>query len=335
MHRTVSVVIPSFNRADLLPETLEAVLGQTSPAEQVIVVDDGSTDGTPAMVEASFGSRVTLRRIANSGDLAARNRGLAAASGDLVAFCDSDDLWHPDFLAEMRMLWQAEPYLLAGFANFRIVRGGHWEEGDKFADAPAGFWDGLRKLGEDRLAFDRPIVERLIRFQPFFPSCLVADRRFLLGTGGWDESVGRTVGTDFATMLRLTEHAPLGILRRPLVGIRKHAANYSADVQAMNLGDAAILEQLLAQRPSLRHLSAGIRESIAHRRRQALDTAFARRDFAAVRAIFAMLPESGRGRMQRLKAAVARLPRPLGAVVGDLLLRLGSLRAPGGASTAG
>jgi glycosyltransferase involved in cell wall biosynthesis len=332
---TVSVVIPSFNRADLLPETLEAVLNQTSPAEQVIVVDDGSTDGTPEMVEARFGSRVTLRRIANSGDLAARNCGLAAASGDLVAFCDSDDLWRPDLLAGMRALWQAEPRLLAGFANFRIVRDGRWEEADKFADAPPGFWDGLRELGPDHMIFDRPIVERLIRFQPFFPSCLVADRRFLLASGGWDESVGRTVGTDFATMLRLAEHAPLGILRRPLVGIRKHAANYSADVQAMNLGDAAILEQLLSQRPALDRLAAEVRDSIAHRRRQALDTAFARRDFAAVRAIFAMLPTTRRGRSQRLKAAVARMPAPVGAVVGDLLLRLGSYRSAGGSSAAG
>ncbi|MDB5412171.1 MAG: hypothetical protein JWR10_506 [Rubritepida sp.] len=328
-HRSVSVVIPSFNRAHLLPETLDAVLTQTCPPEEVIVVDDGSTDGTAELV-TQYAPRVTLRTIPNSGDLAARNRGLAAASGNLVAFCDSDDLWHPELLQEMQALWQAEPELRAAFANFRIVRDGQWQAGDKFSEAPPGFWSGMRELGGDRAAFDWPIVERLIRFQPFFPSCLVAERQFLLSIGGWDESVGRVVGTDFATMLRLAEHAPLGVVRRPLVGIRKHGTNYSGDVQAMNLGDAAILEHVLAQRPSLRPYAAEIAASVGQRRREALDTAFARRDFAAVQSIFTALPDRERGRAQRVKRAVAMLPPPLGSAAAAVLLRLGSWHSAAG-----
>ncbi|WP_421994065.1 glycosyltransferase family 2 protein [Roseococcus sp.] len=333
--RSVSVVIPTYNRAYLLQETLEAVLGQTSPAAEVILVDDGSTDGTPELVEASFGGRVIVHRIPNSGDLAARNHGMAAASGELVAFCDSDDLWDPEFLAEMQALWRAEARVVAGFGNFRIIQGSQWQTGDKFADAPPDFWDGARRLGRDHLAFDHPIVDRLIRFQPFFPSGLVVDRRRFLEMGGWDESVGRTVGTDFATMLRLAEHAPLGMVLKPLVGIRKHSANYSADVQAMNLGDAAILEQMLLQRPSLRRIAGDIRASIASRRRQALDLAFTRGDFAAVQAIFEMLPVEERGRMPQMKAWVARLPQPIAAAVGALLLRLGTWRASARSSAAG
>lgn len=326
MHRSVSVVVPSYNRALLLPETLEAILGQTSPAEQVIVVDDGSTDGTAAMVKARFSGRAELCAIPNSGDLAARNHGLARATGELVAFCDSDDLWDPRFLAGMRRLWEAEPGLRAAFANFRVVRGEQWQDGDKFAEAPAGFWDGLRELGEAGAAFDRPFLDRLIRFQPFFPSCLVADRRFLQAVGGWDQSVGRTVGTDFGTALRLAEHAPIGVLRQPLVGIRKHEGNYSGDVQRMNLGDAAILEQLLPQRPAMAPFASEIRASIARRRREALDTAFVRRDFHAVREIEAILPGGAQG-AQRAKALVARLPPPLSGLAARAMLGLGSLRA--------
>jgi glycosyltransferase involved in cell wall biosynthesis len=326
VHRSVSVVVPSYNRAQLLPLTLDAILAQTSPAEEVIVVDDGSTDGTPDMVRQRFDGRVRLQVIPNSGDLAARNLGTSLAAGDLVAFCDSDDLWEPGFLAAMRDLWRAEPAMRAGYANFHIVRGGRWEARDKFADAPAGFWEGMRELGGPLAAFDRPILDRLIRFQPFFPSCLVADRRFLLEIGGWDESVARVVGTDFATALRLAEHAPLGVVRRPLVGIRKHDGNFSADVQRMNLGDAEVLERILPQRPALAPFAAEIRASIARRRRDALDTAFARRDFRAVREIEAMLPGPARG-AQRAKALVARLPRPLSGLAARAMLGLGSLRA--------
>jgi len=247
--RRVSVVIPTFNRAVLLRQTIDAVLAQSVPADEIIIVDDGSTDGTAAMVEG-LAPAMRLLRQANAGDLAARNAGLAQARGELVAFCDSDDLWRPGFLAAMQALWQAEPRLVAGFGNFRIIRNGAWLPDAKFGSAPPGFWDGLREVGPGLSVFDTPIVDRLIRFQLCFPSALVVDRNHMRGIGGWDESVGRTVGTDFATMLRLAEHAPIGVVQAPLVGIRKHAGNYSADVQAMNLGDALILEHVLARRPA-------------------------------------------------------------------------------------
>lgn len=325
MMRSVSVIIPTYNRAHLLPETLDAVLAQTSPALEVIVVDDGSTDDTPGVV-ARHAPRVTYMRIANGGELAARNAALAVARGELVAFCDSDDIWQPDFIATVQTLWAREPALRTAFANFRILRDGVLEARDKFADAPPGYWDGMRELGDELAVFDQPIVDRLVRFQPFFPSCFVADRAFLQGLGGWDASLGRIVSTDFVTILLLGEYPPFGVVRRPLVGIRKHGDNYSGDVQKMNLGDAQVLEHVLDLRPSLRPLEAQINASIAARRAGALDTAFARRDHAAVRAIYRLLPASHRGTLRRLKHVVASLPQPIGQLAGAALLRLGSMR---------
>ncbi|NKE45433.1 glycosyltransferase [Roseomonas frigidaquae] len=325
MMRSVSVIIPTYNRAHLLPETLDAVLAQTSPALEVIVVDDGSTDDT-AEVVARYAPRVTYMRIPNGGELAARNSALAVARGDLVAFCDSDDIWQPDFIATMQALWARTPALRTAFANFRILRDGVLLPRDKFADAPPGYWDGMRDLGDDLAVFEAPIVDRLVQFQPFFPSCFVAERGFLQGLGGWDASLGRIVSTDFVTILLLGEYPPFGVVRRPLVGIRKHGDNYSGDVQKMNLGDAQVLEHVLATRPTLRPLAAQITASIAARRAAALDTAFARRDYAAVRAIYRLLPASHHGALRRVKHAVASLPRPVGQVAGAALLRLGSLR---------
>jgi glycosyltransferase involved in cell wall biosynthesis len=321
---SISVVVPTYNRAALLPATLDAILAQTLRPQEVIVVDDGSTDDTPSVL-ARYGRRLRVLRVPNGGDLKARNAGLAEAKGELVAFCDSDDLWKPGFLAAMLRMWRVEPALRVAFSDFTIIRDGVWQDAHKFGEAPPGFWDGLRPLGPGISAFDSPIVDRLLDFQPFFPSCMVADRRFLLEIGGWDASVGRRVGCDFATALRLAEHAPFGIMQQPLVGIRKHADNHSADVQAMNLGDAWILEHVLAERPSLHRHAAAVRASARTRRVQALETAFARRDFKAVREIARMLPAGDQPWRLRLKTRVAQLPPPLRQASGAVLLSLGSL----------
>jgi hypothetical protein len=313
-----SVIIPAYNRATLLPFTLDAVLAQEPAADEVIVVDDGSTDGTAA-VAAAYASRVRCITIENSGDLAARNVGLRAAGADRVAFCDSDDLWRPGFLAAMQALWRAVPGIGAAYCDFLTVRDDAWGTDGKFSDAPADFWDGLRMVSAEAGVFDAPVVERLLRFQPLFPSCMVADRAFFLSLGGWDESVGRTLGSDFATALLMAEHPPLGIVRQPLAGIRKHAGNFSRDVQAMNLGDAFVLECVLANRPGLVPLAPAIRASIRQRRQEAFDTAFARRDFAGVRQIADQLGAlSGKARVKRL---VAGLPAPLRGLAAAALLK--------------
>ncbi len=321
---SIGVVVPTYNRAGFIPETLDAILAQTRPPDDIVVVDDGSTDDTQAVL-ARFAPRVRAMRIENSGDLVARNAGVAALATDLVAFCDSDDLWREGYLAAMVRLWQAEPRLRAAYSDFVIVRDGVWEETSKFDAAPADFWEGLRPLGPDIAVFDAPIIPRLIAFQPFFPSAMVVSRRYFHEAGGWDEAMG--VGTDFATALRVGEHPPIGILHAPVVGIRKHTSNVSGDSQKMNLYDARVLEHVLRTRPSLAPHSALIRASIAKRRQEALATAFTRRDFAAVREIFALLPPGERGGLVAVKHAVAALPAPIAKPLAALLLAAGSARA--------
>ena len=320
---SISVIIPAYNRATLLPATLDAVLAQTLPPDEVIVVDDGSIDDTAA-VARGYAPRVRCLTIANGGDLVARNAGMAAARGSHVAFCDSDDVWRPGFLAAMRSLWEAEPRTRAAFSDFVALRAGVWEQATKFAAAPRGFWDDLRPVGAEMGVFDAPVVRRLTGFQPCFPSCLMAERDFFTAIGGWDEGASRIVGSDFATALRLAEHTPLGVIRVPLVGIRRHEGNFSADTAAMNLGDARILEYVLATRPTFAPYAEAIRASIAERRHAALDALFARRDFAAVRQIAGLLEHPAV--MARIKAGAAALPPPLRGPTAALLLGAGTLR---------
>jgi glycosyltransferase involved in cell wall biosynthesis len=88
----ISTIIPSYNRADLIGDTLRSVLSQTRPPDEVIVVDDGSTDASCDVISEQFGSAVTLIRQANAGAGAARNTGLKHSTGDIIHFQDSDDL---------------------------------------------------------------------------------------------------------------------------------------------------------------------------------------------------------------------------------------------------
>jgi glycosyltransferase involved in cell wall biosynthesis len=107
MSSRVSVVIPAFNAEAYLAEAVASVLEQTSPATEIILVDDGSTDGTGGIARSI--AAVTYVRQANAGVAAALNHGARIASGDCIAFLSADDIWCPDKLALQRQALQSAP----------------------------------------------------------------------------------------------------------------------------------------------------------------------------------------------------------------------------------
>jgi glycosyltransferase involved in cell wall biosynthesis len=104
-----SVVIPAHNAVRTLPSTVRSVLGQTRPDFEILVVDDGSTDGTGEALRDFSDSRIIYVRQANLGPAAARNAGIERAAGEYVCLLDSDDLWLPDYLHVMRAALDADP----------------------------------------------------------------------------------------------------------------------------------------------------------------------------------------------------------------------------------
>jgi glycosyltransferase involved in cell wall biosynthesis len=106
----ISCIVPVFNGERYLGEALDSILAQTYRPLEVIVVDDGSTDGTAGVV-ARYGGRVAYLFQPNAGHAAARNLGLGAARGEFVAFLDADDLWHPEKLARQMARFHARPEL--------------------------------------------------------------------------------------------------------------------------------------------------------------------------------------------------------------------------------
>jgi glycosyltransferase involved in cell wall biosynthesis len=116
----VSVVIPTYNRAPLIGRALESVLSQSRAGDEVIVIDDGSTDDTEAKL-APWRDRVVYRKVPNGGAGRARNAGLALARRPLIAFLDSDDEWLPGKLEVQRRFLDARPDILFCFTDMRAL----------------------------------------------------------------------------------------------------------------------------------------------------------------------------------------------------------------------
>jgi glycosyltransferase involved in cell wall biosynthesis len=127
----VSVITPAWNAAEFLAGTIESVRAQTVTDWELIVVDDGSTDGTAALVQryAEIDPRVRLLQQQNSGPSAARNTAMRSATGQFFAFLDSDDRWHPRYLRAQLDVFALHP-------DTGLVTGNGWFDGGPFDGAP-------------------------------------------------------------------------------------------------------------------------------------------------------------------------------------------------------
>src|SRR5262249_22965846 len=153
-----TVVMPTYNRGDLIAETLDSVLAQTLKPREIIVVDGGSTDNTQDVL-ARYAGKIVSRRIAERAVQPKRNLGIGLARTDWIALCDSDDTWLPDYLEKQAALLEAEPGIGMSFSNFRILRNGGIDARTKFDHAPDGYWDSVgRRCLPQGWVFDRSLV---------------------------------------------------------------------------------------------------------------------------------------------------------------------------------
>lgn len=211
----ISVIIPSYNRADSLPSVLASVLGQTLPPAEVLLVDDGSTDGTPGVVEALLAARPEWRgRLdfaiqANQGKSVALNHALGRATGDWIAFDDSDDHWLPEKL-ELQMRTLAEfPECGACFTDARFVNNPRLET---TAFARAG-----RSYPAQNGRIDDPV--RFVVNPPHgvYMQTLVVRADVMRAAGGFDPRFRVSQDTDF--LFRLARCTKLCYVNRPLIEV--------------------------------------------------------------------------------------------------------------------
>jgi glycosyltransferase involved in cell wall biosynthesis len=192
----VSVIIPTYNRADTLPRAIDSALGQTHRAVEAIVVDDGSRDGTAELMERRYADepRVRFFRQENAGVSAARNRAMRAARGDYLAFLDSDDVWKP---------WKIELQL----ACFRAFPEAGMVWTDMEAIDPSG-----------RVCDGRYLRTMYAESYRWFTRETLFPKRTDLAGGAWEAAVGRPeagCGTIFSQMIMGNlVHTPTVLLRR-------------------------------------------------------------------------------------------------------------------------
>ncbi len=216
----VSVIIPTYDRADLIVETLESVWMQTFHDYEIIVVDDGSTDGT-AELFAALGKRTVYRRIEHGGQGAARNAGLEIAQGEYIAFLDSDDLWQPNFLEKATGALDRNPkvgFVYCDYATFdeRGIIG--------TAEMPPRYKLGGRLFGE------------LLESDFICTGAILVRRACFDQVGGFDPCLVPV--EDWDMWLRLARRYDAVYVDEPLARIRASASNPSrnpAVVYPLNL----------------------------------------------------------------------------------------------------
>lgn len=316
----VSVLIPAYNASGVLAETLDAVLSQRYVPAEVIVLDDGSTDNTSEVV-ARFGKRVSYRFAPNGGIDRARNLAASFATSPFLAFCDHDDLWREDKLAQQMELHQRNPDLQYSFTNFSIVVDGVWASRTKLDEAPAGFFAGIDSLGCEPFEYKSSLYDQLLSFQPIWPSTIVISRRFFAELKGFREEFGKNPSEDLEFTLRCVQRTPIGVVPEPVVGVRRHPLNYSGDNYKTTRGQIEVLQY------ALRHHSIGdstralILEQIRRRRVEASYDAFRRGKFKDVTALLSGLPSDYLDSKSRLKLWISSLPTPLARSAHRFLLK--------------
>jgi len=177
---SIAVLIPTYNRRSSVFAAIDSVLSQTVHVNEIIVVDDGSTDGTSDAIRTKYGSRVTLFSQANAGVSAARNYGIREAKSDWIAFLDSDDIWFPTKIKkQLEALDQAGDK--AEFCFTDNTYGGNPEMTQSVFES-TGF-AGAGKVG----LLAEPVKYLLTKTEPFFTSSCLIRRSLILDVGGFDE----------------------------------------------------------------------------------------------------------------------------------------------------
>ena len=220
----VSVIVPNYNYGAFLRECVDSILGQDLASLEVIVVDDGSTDESAAVLDSISDGRLRTLQSGHLGVSAARNLGLDHATGEYLAFLDADDRWHPNKLAAQVRLAQ-EANLDIVFCNFRRFDDSGFLPKDHFSYFPdMQRWPsrtaqqpaGVVLLGD---AFE------ILAPQPFLAACLSATIFKRASLGNLRFPVGMRIAEDWHYLLRALEQAAVGYIDRPLVDIRRHGNN--------------------------------------------------------------------------------------------------------------
>jgi glycosyltransferase involved in cell wall biosynthesis len=235
----VSVIIPAFNAQPFLRQTLESVRVQTCRHFEVIIVDDGSTDGTVLIAQsvANADPRFRLLQQPHNGVAAARNLAVAHAVGEFIAPLDADDIWHPEKLRLQVRALQDAPAKVALVYSPSVCIDAH---GD-----PVGHIQFEPLVGN-------VLWEIVLRNFLTNASCALIRRRALEQVGGYADLRAYAQGSeDWDLYLRLAEHYEFAVVPQVLIGYRQIPASMSASYRGMEASHRRVFEVFRARHPEL------------------------------------------------------------------------------------
>lgn len=223
----VSIVIPTYNHGRFVTDAIDSCLAQTYPHYEIVVVDDGSTDGTPDRLRREYGAQVRVIVQANQGASASRNQGIAAARGTLIQFCDADDKLLPEKVAHSVVALLAQPDAALVHTRWHYVAR-----------------DGSTVLDQQPPALPAPDDDpfcALLR-EDFIATCTVLARRdAILAVGGFDPALSRA--EDWDLWLRLFAHYPVVALNEPLALVREIAGGLHTNARHMAESRLAVIRK--------------------------------------------------------------------------------------------
>jgi glycosyltransferase involved in cell wall biosynthesis len=236
----LSVIVPAWNAAATLSETLASISAQTFRAFEIIIVDDGSTDITAQIAAQFCQSEPRARMISqpNRGVAAARNAGIAVALGEIIAPIDADDLWHRDYLLRLKVALEEQDGAHMAYALSRNVDEQGRVVGTSFAHAIAG-----------------PAFFRTLLCNPIGSgSAAIFRRASILAVGGYDETLryqGAQGCEDYLLILQLAARGPLASVDQHLVGYRIRPGSMARDVAQMTASELLMRRIISARCPEL------------------------------------------------------------------------------------
>ena len=223
----VSVILPTYNRAFTIRSSIESVLAQTYADFELIVVDDGSTDGTGDILKTIKDQRLKIiHSPENRGAAAARNLGIKASQADLIAFQDSDDLWAPHKLAV-----QVGRAAQAGRATGVIYSSFRWRRGKRQGLTPSRFRAALRHTGLRRYRLDGDLWQALLCGNFITTQTALVSKAYLIEAGGFDERLARL--QDWDLWLRLSRRCTFKYINEPLVELNSDTYGISSNRTAL------------------------------------------------------------------------------------------------------
>jgi glycosyltransferase involved in cell wall biosynthesis len=303
-----TAIVPAFNRADYLPETLRALQSQQVPFSEIIVIDDGSDDGTENLVKREFPT-VRYAKTPNRGVQHARNLGAQLANSEWLTFCDSDDLLDVDHTSKINYLIERRPEIDLVYVNFRFLNNGKTSQ-DTYSKLPAGFFSGaveehgfVRKIPE--------ILQKIMLNQFLWHSGISMRKEALNLIGGYDSHFRHVASEDLEFTLRAVSQLNFAFSIPALSSIRKHENNQSVNPIRQRQGEITVLRHYLATHPFARMNEDVILKSIAERRNALIVLTFEKGDFSSVRNQAKQLNLTERSLKSNIKFLISLLPRTI------------------------